>query len=93
MAGAWWSPTDDSITVLVRATPGAKRSEVVGVVEGRLRLRIHAPAVEGKANAELIRFLAAWTGLRGSAVTIVRGEHAREKTVHLRGLDAPPAVV
>ena len=92
MAEAWWSTTDDGITLRVRATPGAKRSEVVGVVEGRLRLRIHAPAVEGKANAELIRFLAAWAGVRASAVTIVRGEHAREKAVRLRGLDAPPAV-
>ncbi len=78
MIHAWWSGTDDGITLQVRANPGAKRSEVVGVVDGRLRVRVHAPAVEGKANAELIRFLAAWTGLRGSAVTIVRGEHARE---------------
>ena len=92
MADAWWSAADDGITLAVRATPGAKRSEVLRVVDGRLRVRVHAPAVEGKANTELVRVLAAWVGVRRSAVTIVRGEHAREKTVRVRGVDAPPAV-
>ena len=92
MADDWWSPADGGITLQIRATPGAKRSEIVGVVDDRLRIRIHAPAVEGKANAELVRFLAAWAGVRRSAVTIGRGEHAREKTVHLSGVTAPPAL-
>lgn len=91
MGDPWWSTVDDGITLPVRATPGAKRSEVVGVEAGRLRVRIHAPAVEGKANRELVRVLATWAGVRRSAVTIVRGEHAREKTVHVRGVTAPPA--
>jgi uncharacterized protein (TIGR00251 family) len=86
----WWAPDGYGITLQVRATPGAKRSEVVGVVEGRLRVRVRAPAVEGKANVELVRQLAAWVGVRRSAVTITRGEHAREKSVHVVGISAPP---
>ena len=92
MSGPWWSPADGGISLRVRATPGAKRSEVIGVIEDRLRVRVHAPAVDGKANAELIRFVAGWAGVRRSAVTIVRGEHAREKTLHVRGVSGPPAV-
>ena len=92
MAGPWWSPTEGGITLHVRTTPGARRSEVVGVGHGRLRVRIHAPAVDGKANAELVSFLASWMGTRRSAVSITRGEHAREKIVHVRGVTAPPAV-
>ena len=45
----------------------------------RLRIRLQAPAVEGKANVELQRFLAVVFGVRRSAITILRGEHARDK--------------
>jgi uncharacterized protein (TIGR00251 family) len=86
----WWSADDEGLTVRVRATPGAKRSEVVGVVDGRLRVRVHAPAVAGKANVELTRVLAEWAGVRRSAVRITHGEHAREKTVRVLGMAAPP---
>jgi len=91
MAAEWWAADGGGLTIQVRATPGAKRSEVLGVVDGRLRVRVHAPAVEGKANGELVRLLAAWAGVRRSAVAITRGERGREKTVRIEGLDRPPA--
>lgn len=89
---AWWSTGADGLTLQVRATPGAKRSEVVGVVDDRLRVRVGAPAVDGKANAELVRTIAAWCGVRRSAVRIVRGEHAREKTLRVAGVSRPPGL-
>lgn len=90
MGAAWWSPNEDGITLQVRVTPGAKRTEFVGVTQDRLRVRIHAPAVEGKANTELIRFLAGSLGVRRSAVTITRGEHTRDKSLRVTGVTEPP---
>lgn len=89
---AWWSADAGGLVLRVRATPGAKRSEVVGVVDDRLRVRVGAPPVDGKANAELVRTIAAWCGVRRSAVRIERGEHAREKTLRVAGVDRPPEV-
>lgn len=86
----WWEARDDGITLAVRVTTGGARSQVIGVAEGRLRVRVAARAVEGQANAELVRYLAERLGVRRSAVTIVRGERAREKTVHVTGVTAPP---
>jgi uncharacterized protein (TIGR00251 family) len=86
----WWTADDDGLVLQVRATPGAKRSEVVGPADGRLRVRVAAPAVDGKANAELIRTIAAWCGVRRSAVRIERGDRARAKTVRVDGLAQPP---
>lgn len=57
----------------------------------RLRIRLQAPAVEGKANLELQRFLAVAFGVRRSAITILRGEHARDKTILIRGISEVPA--
>ena len=86
----WWVTVDDGIQLTVRVVPGARRSEIVGVVDGVLKVKVTAPPVDGQANAELERVIAKWLGLRVSAVTVTTGLTARAKTVHARGVPAPP---
>ena len=69
-------------------SPGAARSELLRSPEGELRVRVAAPAREGKANKELLRFLAARLGLSPSRVRLVRGEGSRHKVVEVEGLTA-----
>ena len=88
--GSWWSADDDGIVISVRVTPGAKRSEVIDDSGERLRLRIAAPATEGRANAEVARFVASLFGVRRSAVSLVRGERSRDKTLRVVGPTSPP---
>jgi uncharacterized protein (TIGR00251 family) len=87
----WWLPGEGAITVSLRVTPGGRRSEVIEVAADRMRVRVRARAVEGKANAELERFLAELFHVRRSAVTLVRGATSRDKTVRISGILAPPA--
>lgn len=75
------------ITLNLQTTPNAPRSEIAGWMGGRLKVKVKAPAVEGKANAELIRFLAAHFGVKANAVVLVRGGTARLKTVRIDGVD------
>ena len=63
--------------------PGAKRSEIIGVADGRLRLRLAAPAREGRANDELVRFLAKILSKRRSDITVELGGSARRKLVRV----------
>lgn len=67
--------------------PGAKRTEVAGIYgEGAsalLRVRLAAPPVDGKANVELLRFLAGAFGVPLRRVTLVRGESSRQKVVRI----------
>lgn len=77
------------LTLTIQTTPNAPRSEIVGWLGDRLKVKVKAPAVEGKANAELLRFLAECFGVRPQAVTLVRGGTARLKTVHIEGADTP----
>jgi uncharacterized protein (TIGR00251 family) len=90
-AATWWRAADGGITVSLRVQPGAKRNEVVDASGERLRVRIAAPAVDGKANAALERFVAELFTVRRSAVSLVRGERSREKEVLVRGIDRPPS--
>lgn len=81
----------DGTVLRLRLQPRARRSGVVGMVGDRLKIAVCAPPVDGKANAELCRFLATLLDIPKSAVVMVQGETAREKAVLLRGM-APAAV-
>jgi uncharacterized protein (TIGR00251 family) len=81
---------DGSITLEIHAQPGAKRTEVVGAHGDSLKIRVAAPPVEGRANTALIAFLADQFGVTQRAVTIVRGETARRKTVRVAAPIARP---
>jgi uncharacterized protein (TIGR00251 family) len=93
MSASWWSVGETAITVTVRVVPGARKSEVVDASPNALRIRIAAQARDGKANAEVQRFLAELFGVRRSAVSIARGERSRDKVVEIAGLRRPPAVL
>ncbi|MDR2801208.1 MAG: DUF167 domain-containing protein [Desulfovibrio sp.] len=65
--------------ILVHVLPGAKKSEISGIRNGRLCLRVAAPAVENKANKALLAFAAGVLGIRSSALSIASGTNARQK--------------
>lgn len=77
----------------VRVQPRAARTEFAGTMGERLRIRLHAPPVDGRANAALCEFVAAECGLPKSRVTLERGTTSRDKCVRLHGVDEPPAVL
>jgi len=83
---AWMREDGDALVLALRVQPGAKRSEVAGEHGGALKMRLAAPPVDGKANAELRRFLADAFGVPLRNVTLLRGEASRAKQVRV---DAP----
>jgi len=89
--------TADGVTLAVRAQPGAKRTAITGIHgEGQaaqLKIAVHAPSLEGRANEALIAFLAVTFGLPKSAVEIISGELSRSKVFLLRGVAIARATV
>ncbi len=75
-----------SCTLAIKAIPNAPRSEVVGWLGEALKVKVHAPPVEGRANDAICAFLAATFGLPRRAVTVLRGDTSRQKTVRLEGV-------
>ena len=75
-----------TITLTVRVQPRASKDEVAGAMEGALKVRLCAPAVENRANEALIEFLADLLKTAKSAVRIQSGEHSRTKRVEIRGI-------
>jgi hypothetical protein len=91
MAEATLKSDGSRLLLEVYAAPRAARSRVAGLHDGRLKVHLAAPPVDGAANEELVRFLARELGLPRSAVSLERGASSRRKTVAIEGLDAAEA--
>ncbi|ATC63606.1 hypothetical protein CMV30_06360 [Nibricoccus aquaticus] len=72
-------------TLAIKAIPNAPRTEIAGRLGDALKIKVHAPALEGRANDELCAFLAEKLGLPKRAVTLLQGEKSRHKLVHIAG--------
>ena len=72
----------DGVLLAVRVIPGARRNQLADE-GGRLKVRLQAPPVEGKANAALLKFLAVRLGLRKNRLRLVSGERSRDKLLLL----------
>lgn len=79
---------EGAVTFPVRALPRAARSEILGELDGALKVRLAAPPVEGAANEELVRLLAKRLGVPRRQVTITAGATSRHKLVRVDGLAA-----
>ena len=77
---------DNSCTLPIKAIPNAPRSAVVGWLGDALKVKVHAPALEGRANDELCEFLADTLGLPRRAVTVAHGDKSRQKVLRIAGL-------
>lgn len=84
----WLRADAAGATLTLHIQPGAKKTEVVGVHGAALKIRLHAPPVDGKANAHLLEFLAARLMVSKTAVTLLGGETSHAKRVHIAGVDA-----
>lgn len=71
--------------------PRASRTRVVGEHDGRLKIQLAAPPVDGEANAALLAFLADALGLRRADLALLAGESGRRKRVRAAGVSAAAA--
>jgi uncharacterized protein (TIGR00251 family) len=70
----------------VKAVPNAPRDEVQGWIGDSLKVRVHAPPTDGKANERLCAFIAGKLSLPRAAVTLASGASSREKRLAVAGL-------
>ena len=82
---AWARRGADGWTLAVHVQPGAKRSAVAGLHGERLKIRIAAPALDGRANDALVAFVAETLGVPTRSVRVATGERSRDKVVAVPG--------
>lgn len=80
--------TRTGVSIQVRVVPRAARTELAGIEQGTLKIRISAPPIGGRANGEVVSFLAKVIGISPSQIAIASGEKSRNKRVEIRNITA-----
>jgi len=77
---------EGTVIFSLKVLPRASKDEITGELGGALKVRLRAPAVEGRANEALVEFLADLLKRPKSAVRILSGERSRTKRVEIHGV-------
>lgn len=82
-AGKWCSAVAGGVRLAVQITPNAKKTEVVGVLDDAIKIKLQAQPIEGRANEALVTFLARALSVPRSAVAITHGHTSKRKLVEV----------
>lgn len=80
-----WTIRDDGLVVAIRVTPRGGRDAIAAGTDEHLAARLAAAPVDGKANAALIALVAKTFGVPKRDVTLIGGDTARLKRLHVAG--------
>jgi len=87
----WNRSIDNGVELCIKVIPRASKSGVQGLHGDALKIRLHAPPVDGKANEALIRFLAKTLDVPRARIEIRSGQTSRRKTIRIAGITAEEA--
>ena len=88
---SWFRWDNQVLQLQLHIQPGARQNLIVGLHGNRLKVKINAPPVDGKANAALIEFLSQCFGTSKAGVTLVQGAQGRSKIVCIAQVTHIPA--
>lgn len=76
----------EGVQITLHVLPNAPKSEMVGLYNGALKLKIKAPPVDGKANKEIIHFFSALFNISKHNCEILKGDKSKSKKILVHGL-------
>jgi len=88
--GKWCSAVAGGVRLAVQITPNAKKTEVAGMLDDAIKIKLQAQPIEGRANEALVKFLAGVLSVPRSAVTITHGHTGKRKLVEVASTALTP---
>lgn len=82
------SEKEEGISIECKITPRARKTRIKGIRDKTLLIALNAPPVDGKANEALVIFFASLLSIPKSKITILKGEHSRNKIIFLKDVKA-----
>ena len=79
---------DGAIFFNVKVVPRSSQSEIVGELDGTLKIKLKSPPVEGAANAELVKLLSKTFGVSKSEIEIIGGQTSKSKQIKISNLES-----
>jgi len=79
----WYEETESFVDLYINARPASSRNEIVGIYDDSLKVKVKAPAVEGAANRELVKYFSKIFKIPKSEILFVSGETSKRKRIRL----------
>lgn len=76
---------DNGVLLNIKAVPNSSKNEICGVMENALKVKIKAPAVENKANLELVKYFSKLLKVPKSSISLVSGSTSKIKSLYIDG--------
>lgn len=86
----WYQRDADGLTLHLYVQPGAKKTEIAGIHENELKIRLNTPPIEGRANKALLKYIAQIFKVPIRQVTLQRGDKSRHKILTVIGTGIDP---
>ncbi|AWN73628.1 DUF167 domain-containing protein [Legionella anisa] len=86
----WYQHDEEGLILHVYVQPGAKKTEIVGIHEGELKIRLNIPPIEGRANKALLKYIAQIFKVPARNVILQRGDKSRHKILRVIGSGVAP---
>lgn len=83
MTASWYRWQQADLVLRCHLQPGASADGFSGIHGDRLKIRVAAPPIDGRANSRLIAFLSSAFGVAQRNVTVEQGDSSRQKTVRI----------
>ncbi|MDO9542132.1 MAG: DUF167 domain-containing protein [Kiritimatiellia bacterium] len=92
MKQGWIKPSNNGIRLAIHAVPKAARDAVQGLHGDALKIRLHAPPVDGKANEALLAFLSRKLNIPKGNIALKSGANQRRKIISISGISLPDII-
>ncbi len=93
MQNTFFNWKNNNLILHVIIQPRASKDEIVGLHNGRLKIRLKAPPVDGKANQHLVRYLAQLFRLPKNTIKVTKGQSSRLKTLQINAAGQFPPLL
>ena len=84
---SWYKQNKNNLTINIYVVPRSSRSEIVGIYNNYLKIKLKSPPVDNAANEELIRFLADALKIPKKNIEIISGFKQKKKTISVNNTD------
>jgi uncharacterized protein (TIGR00251 family) len=76
------------VVFAVKVVPASSRTELSGLLDGMVKIKLSAAPEKGKANKALLAFLAEKLGVKKNSISIIAGETCAVKKIQVLGISA-----
>ena len=84
----WAKDSKEGVIIELHIIPNAKKNEILGEYNNKLKIKISSPPVEGNANKEIIKFLSKILKINKSKIKIISGEKNRDKKIAIESINS-----